>query len=117
MATTMTKGKTRGNAAVLGTNQILKKGGKVKTKKYAVGGESEDTAVTPGTPGKRGERLLKKAGKLMDRAFSKGYDTESGYNTKQSTRIMKRADRKLAKGMKLMGEGYKKGGTTKSKKK
>lgn len=36
MATTMTKGTTRGNAAVSGTNQYLKKGGKVK--KYDSGG-------------------------------------------------------------------------------
>jgi hypothetical protein len=32
MATKMTKGTTRGNAAVSGTNQYLKKGGKVSTK-------------------------------------------------------------------------------------
>lgn len=32
MATKMTKGTTRGNAAVSGTNQYLKKGGKVNTK-------------------------------------------------------------------------------------
>ena len=37
MATKMTKGKTRGNAAVLGSNQYLKKGGMVK-KKYQPGG-------------------------------------------------------------------------------
>lgn len=32
MATKMTKGKTRGNAAVLGSNQYLKAGGKVTAK-------------------------------------------------------------------------------------
>jgi hypothetical protein len=32
MATKMTKGTTRGNAAVSGTNQYLKKGGKVSAK-------------------------------------------------------------------------------------
>lgn len=32
MATKMSKGKTRGNAAVLGSNQYLKKGGKVMAK-------------------------------------------------------------------------------------
>jgi hypothetical protein len=45
MATTMSKGTNRGNAAVSGTNQYLKKGGKVK--KYATGGTSpSDSTAT-----------------------------------------------------------------------
>lgn len=47
MATKMTKGKTRGNAAVLGSNQYLKKGGKVK--KYAMGGPGDDPIKSAGT--------------------------------------------------------------------
>ena len=47
MATKMTKGKTRGNAAVLGSNQYLKKGGKVRTKKYLTGGTSEEEPSAP----------------------------------------------------------------------
>ena len=117
MATKMTKGTTRGNAAVLGSNQYLKKGGKVKAKKYAVGGESEDSQQSIVTPGKRSERLLKKSGKLMDKAFSLGFDPDSGINTKRSTRIMNRAGKKMQKAASLMGEGYKKGGMIKSKKK
>lgn len=47
MATKMTKGKTRGNAAVLGSNQYLKKGGKVK--KYAMGGPGDNPMKSAGT--------------------------------------------------------------------
>jgi hypothetical protein len=46
MATKMTKGTTRGNAAVSGTNQYLKKGGKVKTKKYESGGTTPSDSTT-----------------------------------------------------------------------
>jgi len=42
----MTKGTTRGNAAVSGTNQYLKKGGKVKTKKYDSGGTTPSDSTT-----------------------------------------------------------------------
>ena len=51
MATKMTKGTTRGNAAVSGTNQYLKKGGKVK--KYEPGGTTGGTTPSDSTTIKR----------------------------------------------------------------
>ena len=99
MATKMTKGKTRGNAAVLGSNQYLKKGGKVK--KYAMGGPGDDLIRSAGTGDK-----IKMLKALYDKFFGGPKKIDSNIINRPSPTERKPEKKLLAK----------KGGKIKSKK-
>ena len=85
----MAKGKTRANTATLGTNQVLKKGGKVsKIKKFAKGGSKLDkyqynpsqviskvSAITPPTDPFLQPRAAQL--ELMNKAVQKEYETRN----------------------------------------